>query len=146
MRLPDTNLWLALSLSKHTHHVAARRWLDRETIPDSVWFCRSTQQSFVRLLTTAAVLEPYGIEPLGNQKAWSAYEALVADERICFRDEPPGIEATWKKLAVRRDASPKLWMDAYLAAFAITCGSQLVTIDAAFRQFPGLDVRVIERD
>lgn len=145
MRLPDTNLWLALSLSKHSHHSAARRWLDQEVEPDAIWFCRATQQSFVRLLTTAAVLRPYGIEPLGNQKAWAAYEAFMADARIGFRDEPPGIEAAWKRLAVRRGASPKLWMDAYLAAFAISSGAQLVTIDSAFAQFSGLNALVIER-
>jgi predicted nucleic acid-binding protein len=34
-------------------------------------------------------------------------------------------------------------MDAYLAAFAIALGSQLVTTDKAFTQFAGLDVEVI---
>ena len=45
MKLLDTNLWLALSLSKHTHHSAARAWLEGEDEPDSLAFCRSTQQS-----------------------------------------------------------------------------------------------------
>ena len=39
-------------------------------------------------------------------------------------------------------ASPKLWMDAYLAAFAIESGQQLVTTDTGFRQFKGLDATV----
>ncbi len=34
-------------------------------------------------------------------------------------------------------------MDAWLAAFAIGSGFQLVTIDKAFTQFTGLDVDVI---
>ena len=47
-------------------------------------------------------------------------------------------------------ASPKLWMDAYLAAFAIAGGCQLVTTDQGFAQFPSLrcllsqDVRELE--
>jgi toxin-antitoxin system PIN domain toxin len=143
MKLPDTNIWLALTLSGHTHHAAAKAWLDGESKPDSLIFCRSTQQSFLRLLTTAGVLAVYGIDPLSNAGAWEAYGAFIADERILFQAEPPRVEAIWKKLAARKASSPKLWMDAYLAAFAIAAGAQLVTTDKAFTQFPGLDVEVI---
>lgn len=145
MTLPDTNLWLALALSKHTHHTAASGWLDGEDTPDSIWFCRSTQQSLLRLLTTAGVMSPYGISPLSNKEAWAVYEAFIADDRIVFQPEPPGLGTIWKKLAVRRTASPKLWMDAYLAAFAMTSGAQLVTTDKAFSQFPGLDALVLQQ-
>jgi predicted nucleic acid-binding protein len=31
-----------------------------------------------------------------------------------------------------------MWTDAYLAAFAITSGSRLVSFDADFARFPGL--------
>ena len=144
MRLPDTNIWLALTLSSHTHHASARKWLELQTTPDSICFCRSTQQSFVRLLTTVAVLKPYGLEPLENQKAWAAYEAFAADDRVTFRDEPRGLEAIWKKLGARRTTSPKLWMDTYLAAFAIVAGAQLVTTDMAFTQFSGLDAVILK--
>jgi hypothetical protein len=52
----------------------------------------------------------------------------------------PGIEARWKELAVRDTASPKLWTDAYLAAFSIAAGYRMVTTDAAFSQFARLDL------
>jgi uncharacterized protein len=143
MKLPDTNVWLALSLSMHTHHAAAVKWLNAESKPDSLIFCRSTQQSFMRLLTTVGVMSLYGIEPLTNKEAWATYESFIADDRILFRPEPPGLENIWKKFAARRTASPKLWMDAYLAAFAISSGAQLVTTDKAFTQFAGLDAKVI---
>jgi predicted nucleic acid-binding protein len=72
---------------------------------------------------------------------WRAYEALLADDRIVFRPlEPAGLEFHWKELALRDSASPKLWMDAYLAAFALAGGYQMVTTDTAFRQFSGLDL------
>lgn len=85
----------------------------------------------------------YGNAPLRNRNAWTVYEAFVADDRIQLQPEPPGLNAIWKKLAARRTSSPKLWMDAYLAAFAMASGAQLVTTDKAFSQFPGLDVLVI---
>ena len=93
MELPDTNIWLALALSKHTHHPAAKAWLDGEDAPDSVLFCRSVQQSVLRLLTTTEVMAWYGIKPLSNAEAWGVYEAFIADDRIVFRDEPPGVPA-----------------------------------------------------
>jgi toxin-antitoxin system PIN domain toxin len=142
--LCDSNIWLALALSKHAHHVAAREWLDTVEAPMSIFFCRATQQSFLRLLTNVSVLAPYGNPPLTNREAWSAYEAFLADDRITFRaDEPVGLESSWKELAVRRTASPKLWMDAYLAAFALSGRYSMVTTDAAFRQFRGLDLLVL---
>lgn len=42
MTLHDTNLWLALALSKHSHHDAASKWLDAQEETDSIFFCRST--------------------------------------------------------------------------------------------------------
>lgn len=144
MLLCDSNVWLALALSKHGHHGAAREWLGTVEQPASVVLCRATQQTFLRLLTNAAVLGPYGNPPLTNRQAWSAYEALVADERIAFKgDEPPGLEPMWKEFAVRGTASPKLWMDAYLAAFALAGRFRMVTTDAAFRQFRGLDLLLL---
>ena len=144
MILCDSNVWLALALSKHSHHEVVREWLDMIEEPASVLFCRVTQQTFLRLLTSASVLGLYGNPPLTNRQAWSAYEALLVDDRIAFRaDEPPGVDSLWKELAARGTASPKLWMDAYLAAFALAGRYRMVTTDAAFRQFRGLDLLLL---
>jgi toxin-antitoxin system PIN domain toxin len=139
--LVDSSVWVALALSPHAHHAVAREWFETIGEPQSVVFCRPTQQAFLRLMTNAAVFAPYGLQPLTNQQAWSAYEALLADDRIVFQArEPAGLEFRWRQLAVRGTASPKLWMDAYLAAFAQIGGYRMVTTDAAFKQFGGLDL------
>lgn len=144
MVLCDSNLWLALSLSKHVHHAAAVAWLGRVDDPQAIFFCRATLQAFLRLLTNAAVLAPYGNPPLTNRQAWQVYETLLSDDRIVFRaDEPAGLDVRWKQFAVRSTASPKLWMDAYLAAYALAGGHRLVTTDTAFRQFRGLDLELV---
>lgn len=49
-----------------------------------------------------------------------------------------------KPLALRDTASPKLWMDAWLAAFAICAGLQLVTFDRGFAQFAGLELLLLD--
>lgn len=144
MDLCDSNVWLALALSRHAHHAKARAWLESVEEPASIAFCRATQQAFLRLLTNTAVLAPYGSPPLTNRQAWTAYEALVADDRIVFRaEEPVGLDRRWKTLALRDTSSPKLWMDAYLAAFAVAASCRLVTTDSAFKQFADLDLLLV---
>ena len=145
MLLCDSNVWLSLALSGHVHNAAVQAWLESVEEPRSVLFCRATQQSFLRLLTNASVLRPYGNRPLTNRQAWSVYASLLADDRIAFQQEPAGLEARWTLFALRNTASPKLWMDAYLAAFALAGGHRLVTTDAAFEQFRGLRLELLGR-
>jgi toxin-antitoxin system PIN domain toxin len=144
-KLADSNIWLALTLSKHAFHRVARQWFDRMPTGDTVLFCRSTQQSYLRLLTTAQVLAPYGIAPLSNAAAWAAYAGWFDSGCVVFMNEPRGLDSYWAKLAVSETLSPKLWMDAYLAAFAVSGGYQLVTTDQDFRQYKGLDLQVLAR-
>ena len=143
-QLCDANVWVALAIEPHVHHVVARTWFETVQQPESVVFCRATQQSLLRLLTTSAVMAPHGLAPLTNEEAWAAYEAFLADERVAFQaGEPGGLESAWRAFASRPLASPKLWMDAYLAAFAWAEGCRMVTTDVAFRQFDGLDLALL---
>ena len=145
MTLADTNFWLALTLSKHVFHRPARDWFDGQSAQAPVLFCRATQQSLLRLLTTEAVLRPYDIPPMTNAEAWNVYDGLRSDRRVAWAGEADagGIESRWKNLAAGGAASPKLWMDAYLAAFALAGGHRLVTTDKAFKRFQGLDPIVL---
>ena len=56
-----------------------------------------------------------------------------------------GLRRPLEKIGSRRRASPKLWMDAYLAAFAIAGDCQLVTTDKAFKQFKGLNLLLLSQ-
>ncbi len=144
MKLLDVNVWLALTLSAHSHHGVARTWFDAQPESAGLCFCRATQQGLVRLLTTERILAAYGNPPLSNREAWAVYARFREDDRITFANEPEGVEETWGKLALRGTPSPKLWMDAWLAAFAIQSASQLVTTDKAFFQFKGLHALVLK--
>lgn len=146
MKLVDTNVWLALVLSKHDFYPAAQAWLAGETAPKSVGFCRATQQSFLRLLTTPALMNRYGNPPLSNAQAWDLYERLLADARITRVDEPAGLDPYWKALGSLETSSPKVWMDAYLAAFSIAGGHQLITTDNDFKQFANLNCLFLSKD
>ena len=143
MTLPDINVWIALTVSNHEHHAASLQWLETQQAPASLAFCRVTQQGYLRLLSNAKMMEGYGLPPLTNAEAWASYQALLADDRMTFLAEPGGMETVWRDYGARDTPSTKLWMDAFLAAFAVVGGHELATFDAGFRKFAGLKLQLL---
>jgi len=64
-------------------------------------------------------------------EAWQAYGRLFTDDRVTFAPEPAGVGARFREYTVGRNASPKLWADAWLLAFAETAGGMVITFDRA---------------
>jgi toxin-antitoxin system PIN domain toxin len=124
---PDVNVWLALLLENHVHRAAARRWLE-STESGLIGFLRVTQISVLRLLTTPAAMHG---KPLRMHEAWVAYDRLFGDDRVAFVAEPNDIETVFRKYARKSHASPKLWADAWLLAFAECADGVVVTFDQA---------------
>lgn len=122
----DVNVWLALSAQGHAHHEPAIQWLD--ALPDSgrLVFCRITQLSLLRLLTTSGAMKD---EVLTQTQAWRVYLAWMGDERVEFQDEPQRLEPVLFKRTQGSVARPLEWADTYLAAFAEAAGLTLVTLD-----------------
>jgi uncharacterized protein len=143
MILPDINIWVSLAVSNHAHHPAAVRWLETQEAPESVAFCRVTQQGYLRLLSNDKLMKGYGVTPRTNAQVWDLYQALLADYRMTFLPEPEDIEGVWRDFGARETVSTKLWMDAFLAAFAVAGEHELVTFDAGFQQFDGLKLNLL---
>jgi len=141
--LPDVSVWFALSVNNHSHHGCAMDWLSTASHRGSVAFNRATQQGLLRLLSTKVIMQAYGKAPLVNGDAWKLQQTWMTDDRIGQFEEPPEMDAQWKAFGAIRTASPKLWMHAYLAAFAMAGNYRLVTTDKAFKQFKGLDLAVL---
>ena len=141
--LPDVNVWLAAAVEAHVHHPAAKMWMDDLGMEDRAVFCRTTEQSFMRLLTVR--IAP-GFEPVTNARAVAVYRSWRLDPLVEFRPEPTGIGRCWPELAEQPTVSPKRWTDAYLASFAIVGDYELVTFDRGFRGFDhaGLRWRLLE--
>ena len=138
--LPDANFWLALLLDKHRAHGEARRWLTAH--PKAVLiFCRVTQMAFLRHLTTEAIMGP---NVLSQGAAWQKYEELLARDDITFLGEPNGLEIRWRQFSQSNQPANKLWTDAYLAAFGLAHGLQLVTFDRGFAQYAGTEIEILE--
>ena len=145
--LIDTSVWVALAFSSHPHHAAARREFDTADSAHPAVFCRATQQAFLRILTTPAIQKIYGSGVITNDEAWETWELLITLPQVVWLDEPHGVETLWRKYARLSSASPKVWMDAYLAAFAIAGGLRMATLDRDFKKFEphGLDLRLLNR-
>jgi toxin-antitoxin system PIN domain toxin len=137
--LSDVNIWLATLVEGHPHHQRVIGWWEEEVIPSGreVCFCRLTQLGLLRLLTNELVM---GGSRKSPAQAWVAYEHTLAQPPVVYLDEPPGLDGALRALTRDSSPSPGLWTDAYLAAFAITAGLSLATLDRGFRHFPGLDL------
>ena len=136
----DTNAWLAAIFTSHPFHLAAQTALQAASPSEPAVFCRSTQQSFLRLVSTPALLKVYGAPHstnggMTNRDALAALAALQALRQVRVADEPPGVFELWCRFADLGTASPKVWMDAYLAAFAVAGGLRMVTLDGDFRSY-----------
>ena len=74
-------------------------------------------------------------------EAWSLWDRIWADDRISFLPEPEHIEKEFRSRTRLGSASPKVWADAYLLAFASAAGLKLVTFDRALKS-QGVNVLV----
>ena len=128
---PDINVWVALTHAAHVHHGLARDWFTDLPAGARFSFCRLTQLGLLRLLTAAAVMGDD--EVLSQKEAWAVYDRWIEDRRVTMVDEPPLLERRFRALTRSRQASPKAWADAYLAAFADAAQLTLVTFDRGFR-------------
>jgi uncharacterized protein len=83
-----------------------------------------------------------------NREAWVTLDLLKALPQVRFVEEPIGVLALWRTFSALDTASPKVWMDAYLAAFAIAGGLRMVTFDGDFRNYTskGLALELIKTD
>jgi uncharacterized protein len=130
---PDLNVWVALSYSRHAHHLHAVEWL-RGAGEIRLFFCRFTQLGYLRLLTTEAVM---GKDTLTQVQAWREYDAWLESNIAALITEPVQLEENFRSFTRRPRSSPKEWADTYLAAFAMAAGLRLVTFDQALSSRAG---------
>jgi uncharacterized protein len=140
MHLPDINVWLALTFDSHVHHPSAKTWFDGLPNDAVCYFCRLTQQGFLRLATNPSV---FGKHALSLPDAWAKYDILLSDPRIAFAEEPAGLEPHWRAFTQHHSFSPKVWNDAYLAAFAVSGNIELVTFDKSLTQYQGATCKIV---
>ena len=75
--LVDVNVFLALLVSHHDHHLLAREWFD-DLSAGEAGLCRIVQLSLVRLLGNRSLMGQYAV-PAG--KAWATIQELLERRR-----------------------------------------------------------------
>ena len=133
------NVLLALLVKKHEHHKYAAAWFGALE-PGEAALCRVVQLAVIRLLSNKSVMSDGVISPA---EAWQMTADLCEDERVILATEPAELEPVLKSLLATAKGSSAVFVDAYLAAFAIASSMRLTTLDRGFQQFAGLDLELL---
>jgi len=100
-RLLDTGIWVGLAFASHPQHRLAREMFEAADSERPVAFCRATQNSFLRLLTTPAIQALYGGPAVTNAQAWAKSQELLALPQVVWLAEPVALESEWKRFHPR---------------------------------------------
>ena len=133
-------MWLSLAVEAHVHHARARAYWEHEAAPACA-FCRVTQLAFLWHLTNRTVM---GEQVLAPSAAWKRRGEFLALPEVRCLSEPAGLDEQLGRFCGLGRASPNLWTDAYLAAFAKCAGLRLVTFDHAFSRFEELELLTLK--
>jgi uncharacterized protein len=125
---PDINVWLALIYEKHMHSELVVEWFEGLESAAAFVFCRHTQLGLFRLLSTEAVMKQ---DCLNQEQCWQIYDPWIESGLAFVAQDPPELESAMRMHSSEGAVSPKIWADAYLAAFAEAGNLTLVTMDRA---------------
>jgi toxin-antitoxin system PIN domain toxin len=130
--LVDANLLLYAKLSSFPEHAVCHRWLDdklngghRVGLP---W---ESLLAFLRLSTNARLFQA----PLSMAAAWSQVKSWLGLETVWTPLPTSQHEAMLDRVLAPGGITPKLVMDAHLAALAIEHGLVLCSADGDFGRF-----------
>jgi len=138
--LLDADVWVALVAADHVHHERALHYW-REESAETVACCRVTVLAFLHLITDAHVMQH---AVLTGTEAWALLQEWLTLPEGSFLDEPVDLDDQLGQLSRVMSIRPKLWTDAYLAAFATAGGHRIVTLEGDFPRFPGLDLLLLQ--
>src|SRR5258707_4896727 len=100
----DANVWMALLWEGHIHSERAQQWFQRVE-DEQVLFCRFTQITTLRLLTTAAVM---GKDVCTMLQAWKLWDIVESDRNVSFLPEPDGLDHEFRDRSKLSVHSPKV--------------------------------------
>jgi toxin-antitoxin system PIN domain toxin len=139
--IADANVLLPLITEGHAHQEPAADWWDSCGAGD-VGVSLPVRMALLRLLSNAKVM---GSSVLRPAAAWAAVQSLIDDPRIEVLEQvPTAHDKLWHDNVARREPSPDLWTDAWLAALAQAHDCEMVTFDRGFRSFSKLNLHLLE--
>lgn len=138
--IADANVLLPILTEGHAHREPAVAWWQGLKDGD-VGLCLPVRMAMLSLLTIARVMGSGILRPV---QAWDAVQHLIDDPRVSLVEQAPAAHAKlWRDNVVRREPTPDLWADAWLAALAQALDSEMVTFDRGFRTFSNLKLHLL---
>lgn len=138
--IADANVLLPLLTEGHAHRAPANAWWEACEDGD-VGLALPVRMALLRLLSNSRVM---GSSVLRPAQAWSTVQVLIDDPRVEPVEPTPEHDKRWYACVARREPSPDLWTDAWLAALAQSHDCEMVTFDRGFRSFSKLKLRLLE--
>ena len=139
--IADANVLLPLLTEGHAHRAPAANWWEACDDAD-VGLSLPVHMAMLRLLSNAKVM---GSSVLRPAAAWNVVQSLIEDPRVEVLDQVPAAHGKlWYDNVARREPSPDLWTDAWLAALAQAYDCEMVTFDRGFRSFSKLKLHLLE--
>ena len=139
--IADANVLLPLLTEGHAHRDPAIAWWESCEDGD-VGLSLLVRMALLKLLTNSRVM---GSGTLRPSQAWDAVQYLIDDPRISMVEQIPTAHAKlWRDKVARREPTPDLWTDAWLAALAQAHDCEMVTFDRGFRSFSQLKLRLLK--
>lgn len=138
--IADANVLLPLLTEGHAHSEPATAWWEARE-DDSVGLCLPVRMALLRLLTNTRVMGASTLRPV---QAWTVVQSLLDDPRVVSIEQVPVAHAKlWHDNIARREPTPDLWTDAWLAALAQAHDCEMVTFDRGFRSFSKLKLQLL---
>jgi toxin-antitoxin system PIN domain toxin len=138
--IADANVLLPLLTEGHARRDPAVEWWESRD-DGTVGLCLPVRMALLRLLTNIRVM---GSGILRPEQAWDAVGKLIDDPRMSLVDQLPQTHAKhWRANITKREPTPDLWTDAWLAAVAQSSACEMVTFDRGFRSFAKLRLRLL---
>ncbi len=139
--IADANVLLPVLVEGHAHQAPAAAWWDACNDGD-VGLSLPVRMALLRLLSNSRIM---GSSVLRPAQAWGAVQSLIDDPRIEVLDRVPATHGKiWYDNVARREPSPALWTDAWVAALAQAHDIEMVTFDRGFRSYAKLKLRLLE--
>ena len=139
----DSNIWVALTFASHPFHDRAGEQVKRSSADRPICRLRATELSTCRLITTPVIHRAFGVPSFPNTEAIAFLSSLFQETGSLEILEPKGTRELWLRLANAESPSPKIWMDAYLAAVSIRGGFDFVTLDGDLNRFSADGLAVV---
>jgi toxin-antitoxin system PIN domain toxin len=138
--IADANVLFPLLVEGHAAHGTAAEWWRNQ--PDgTVGTCLLTRLAVLRLLSNRVAMNGNPVKP---KEALAAWQQLADDPRsVHIESEPPTHEQRFTARVIGREPTPNVWMDAWLAALALSLDYEVATFDRGFKSFRGLRVRLL---